>query len=513
MRMDSIFHHKPTSSAVILGLAVGILLHSVTAFAGESKIIGYSNRSDATAQSNGRRMIRTSDDRRILVYQDSLDGKPVIQWIHSNDGRRWSSPAVMANGSFPALAVSDENWIYLVWCLDDQQGLGVAYSTDGATTWAPSIEIRPEAMAKSRFPAIEATTQAVHIVWQQEDLTNAVEKISYQRFSKDLSEILTPMLVLSAEGIDSRFPVIASDLEFKADFLHLVWCEYPPQGLSRIVYCNMLENREAPNRGFTPPVVVPKTSGKSNPSLSVSHFKLKETPSAFITMACVDPNAGRLMTILLYANSDGIQSMRTDSIAVGLHSSTSVDDIYLSSCAIVWQSSGHIYYGQTRDERIMTKPPLRVCNDGEAHCKNPNVCYKTFRRDSIDVVWTDGDHAPYHIMYRRLAKEYGPVAVDGARRTQLLPKDFFLLQNYPNPFNPETEIRFVLPEASNVVVKIFNLVGEEIRTLVDAPFHAGHHIAQWDGKDKIGNAIASGVYLYRLQAGSFSCTKKMILLR
>lgn len=88
-----------------------------------------------------------------------------------------------------------------------------------------------------------------------------------------------------------------------------------------------------------------------------------------------------------------------------------------------------------------------------------------------------------------------------------------LLPNYPNPFNPETEIRFHLREASYVVLKIFNIIGEEIRTLVDEPREVGYHHVHWDGKDKNGKAVASGAYFYQLRAGSFSQVKKMNLLR
>lgn len=94
-----------------------------------------------------------------------------------------------------------------------------------------------------------------------------------------------------------------------------------------------------------------------------------------------------------------------------------------------------------------------------------------------------------------------------------LPEGYVLEQNYPNPFNPETEIRFQLPEANHVVVKIFNLMGEEIRTLVEAEYAAGRHQIRWNGKDKNGHAVASGVYLYQLNVGSFSQVKKMTLQR
>jgi len=102
-----------------------------------------------------------------------------------------------------------------------------------------------------------------------------------------------------------------------------------------------------------------------------------------------------------------------------------------------------------------------------------------------------------------------------------IPEQYALEQNYPNPFNPETEIRFAIPQASHVVVKIFNIVGAEIRTLVDEQREAGYHRVHWDGKDKTGKLVASGVYLYQLRAGNsstgsergFSQVKKMSLLR
>ena len=99
------------------------------------------------------------------------------------------------------------------------------------------------------------------------------------------------------------------------------------------------------------------------------------------------------------------------------------------------------------------------------------------------------------------------------------PREFQLFQNYPNPFNPETEIRFALPQASHIVVKIFNLLGAEIRSLVDEQRETGYHRVRWDGKDNHGNAVSSGIYFYHLNAPStgsgraFSQVKKMSLVR
>jgi flagellar hook assembly protein FlgD len=101
-----------------------------------------------------------------------------------------------------------------------------------------------------------------------------------------------------------------------------------------------------------------------------------------------------------------------------------------------------------------------------------------------------------------------------------LPESYALDQNHPNPFNPETEIRFQLPEANHVVVKIFDALGQEIRTLADGQYGAGYHSVRWDGKDHAGNPMSSGIYFYQLRvvdplkgAGNFSQVKKMNLLK
>ena len=90
----------------------------------------------------------------------------------------------------------------------------------------------------------------------------------------------------------------------------------------------------------------------------------------------------------------------------------------------------------------------------------------------------------------------------------LVPTEFTLHQNYPNPFNPTTEIKFNLPSATDVNLEIYNIIGGKVATLVDSYLEAGEHTVTWDGRD-----AASGVYLYRLEAGEFVATKKMVLLK
>ncbi len=94
-----------------------------------------------------------------------------------------------------------------------------------------------------------------------------------------------------------------------------------------------------------------------------------------------------------------------------------------------------------------------------------------------------------------------------------LPDQFRLNQNIPNPFNPSTAIGYQLPEAGQVRLAVYNLLGQEVRELVNERRDAGSFSATWDGTDALGRHVASGVYLYRIQAGSFSSAKRMLLLK
>ncbi len=94
-----------------------------------------------------------------------------------------------------------------------------------------------------------------------------------------------------------------------------------------------------------------------------------------------------------------------------------------------------------------------------------------------------------------------------------LPTEFKLGQNYPNPFNPSTTISYELPQASNVNLAIYNLRGQLIRTLVDRPEAPGRYEVVWDGTSDNGSRVSSGVYIYRIQAGHFVTTKKLILMK
>ncbi|MEE9555470.1 MAG: T9SS type A sorting domain-containing protein, partial [candidate division Zixibacteria bacterium] len=94
-----------------------------------------------------------------------------------------------------------------------------------------------------------------------------------------------------------------------------------------------------------------------------------------------------------------------------------------------------------------------------------------------------------------------------------LPKSFSLDQNYPNPFNPSTYISFEIPKETDATITIFNSLGQIVKTISEQRLLPGRHEIIWDGRDDNGNGLASGIYFYRLTAGDFTKTRKMVMIK
>jgi hypothetical protein len=122
---------------------------------------------------------------------------------------------------------------------------------------------------------------------------------------------------------------------------------------------------------------------------------------------------------------------------------------------------------------------------------------------TVHITWADGT-SPYRIMYRR-----GVVLQTDVKGTNdEIPEQFSLNQNYPNPFNPQTTISFDLPHAGYVVLKVYNVYGQEVAKLVDEKKEAGKHRIEWNA-----SRFPSGVYFYKIISGKYIETRKAILVK
>ena len=103
--------------------------------------------------------------------------------------------------------------------------------------------------------------------------------------------------------------------------------------------------------------------------------------------------------------------------------------------------------------------------------------------------------------------------VASADERSILPYEYALFQNYPNPFNPSTQIAFDVPTSEFVMLRVYNLLGQDVQTLINKSMTPGRYTVEWNGSDMLNNDVASGVYFYELRGESFISRKKMLLIR
>jgi hypothetical protein len=155
----------------------------------------------------------------------------------------------------------------------------------------------------------------------------------------------------------------------------------------------------------------------------------------------------------------------------------------------------NVYRAEGRGEDFRTLTTVNAPENGKFSFVDNSVVTGGTYRYKIGVIEGDNEYL----------SAVADVRLPGAKIT--------LDQNVPNPFNPETTIRFSLPSSERVTLNVYSASGALVRTLVDGVQPTGSHSFTWNGVDNRGNAVSSGVYFYRLTAGKFNDTRKMVLLK
>lgn len=164
----------------------------------------------------------------------------------------------------------------------------------------------------------------------------------------------------------------------------------------------------------------------------------------------------------------------------------------------------------------MYLPPIGIDTVDRTLVPNTNLVMKQATWNYLYVKYdaSHGIHNPRYVVYllqKSLQAMGGPTEVEPL--DGMIPDVFELAQNYPNPFNPSTEIRFSVPNSANVRLDVYDVTGRVVANLVSESLNAGNHRVTWNGRGFNGELVSSGVYLYRITAGSFVATKKMVLMK
>lgn len=187
-------------------------------------------------------------------------------------------------------------------------------------------------------------------------------------------------------------------------------------------------------------------------------------------------------------------------------SSYNITEIY--DLANVYNSLGGLF------NDVFTYPGMDLDNDGY---RDIVASYKGWSLDSLAGIPV-GENG-FHVFFFEWGDSSQSIDLEAILDIPkplsiIMPDDYQLAQNYPNPFNPTTTIDFTLPISKTISLKIYNALGQEVRTLINnQKYTPGSHTIQWDSKDNNGNKVASGLYIYKLIYGNFSKSKKMTLIR
>lgn len=205
-------------------------------------------------------------------------------------------------------------------------------------------------------------------------------------------------------------------------------------------------------------------------------------------------------------NPPGSQLARFEDVTNGMFASTFFQYELPDSVGILGPNNYFVGMRHVSEDTLLDPQPLI---DGEQDYTG--VCYAFFGGQWLEP--------GAETMIRVKVKKYEiPSGVEGDDTAGgSLPKAYALMQNFPNPFNPVTSIRYDVPEKAGsgvpVVIDIFNIHGQLVRNIVNETKKPGSYTVQWDGRSAQGGPVSSGLYFYRIKAGDFISTKKMVLLK
>jgi len=185
----------------------------------------------------------------------------------------------------------------------------------------------------------------------------------------------------------------------------------------------------------------------------------------------------------------------------------------------------HLRLVNTGNQKLYTLKLLHATGSGQTRFLHSGVDIPANSSQEIAPTWTDlGMPVTIYVDLGNNGTIDDTVFVGNTldvdeRGLPEIPKEYSLAQNYPNPFNPSTTISYQIPSASRVVLRIYNILGQEVATLLDEERPAGSHVVRWNGQNSSGRAVSSGVYFYRVEVkpvgmlSPFTSVKKMLLLR
>jgi len=434
--------------------------------------------------------IASSGDTVHVVWQDNRDGASnEIYYKRSTDGGlSWGSDTRISNNIYysraPSISVSGSD-VLVVWSDNRDGNFEIYYnrSADGGSSWGTDTRLTNDP-AESESPSVSVSGPLVLAVW--DDYRDGGHLKTYYKRSTDggISWGTDTKLTDELGGGPS--------VSVSGSLVHIVW-----NALGKTSYKRSTDgglNWEA-NILLTIDTVITNW-----PSLSVS--------GSSVNVIWLDSRNNLKYEIYYKHSTDGGITWEADTrLTTNYTSFTLFSSLAVSGSVVhvVWDDNRdgnyEIYYKRSTDGGISWGTDTRLTNNA-AVSMHPFI---TSSSSAVHVIWFDNRDGNYEIYYKR--NPTGNVTGIENIGSELLEK-FNLKQNYPNPFNPSTSIQYAISNRQFVSLKVYDVLGNEIATLVNEEKPAGNYEVNFNAL-----RLSSGIYFYKLQAGSFVETKKMILMR
>ena len=427
-----------------------------------------------------------------VVWWDNRDGYWEIYYKHSTDGGvSWGADTRLtiktASSGFPSITVSG-SVVHVVWedWRDGNREIYYKRSTDGGVSWGTDTRLTNN-NAASGWPSVTVSGSVVHLVWSDERDGN-VE--IYYKCSTDGGVSWGTDTRLTNNSGWSYVPSVT----VSGSVVHVVWFDIR-DGNNEIYYKRSTDGGVSWGADTR---LTNYIADSAYPSVTVS--------GSVVHVVWVDKRDGN-QEIYYKRSADGGASWSADTRLTNNTTDSWYPSVTVSGSVVhlVWSDERdgnlEIYYKRSTDGGVSWSAHTRLTNN-TAVSLSPSV---TVSVQVVHVVWYDRRDGNNEIYYKR--DTTGNV-VRIINIGSEISKEFSLYQNYPNPFNPTTNIRFDLPKSGSVKLVVFDALGREVATLVNEKLAPGTYEVDWNASQ-----YPSGVYFYKLIAGDYVETKKMLLVK
>jgi len=472
-----------------------LFVHSVSMFAQWQLDVRLTNNpANSYTSFNNAWCIASSGSVVHIVWEDRRDGNDEIYYKRSIDaGESWEADTRLTNNTAaswnPSVTVSG-SVVHVVW-RDDRDGNYETYykrSIDGGVSWGTDTRLTNNS-AVSAYPSVTVSGSVVHVVWH--DLRDGNNEIYYKR-SIDGGVSWEADTRLTNNTNDSSLPSVT----VSGSVVHVVWQDFR-DGNYELYYKRSIDG--GVSWGADTRLTI-NSSFSERPSVTVS--------GSVVHVVWQDARDGNY-EIYYKRSIDGGVSWGADTrLTINAAESWSPSVTVSGSIVhVVWRDerdgNREIYYKRSLDAGVSWGAEDTRLTNNTSGSSLPSV---TVSGSVVHVVWWDSRDGNPEIYYKR-DPTGNPIGIININSE--IPNQFSLSQNYPNPFNPNTIIRFKIKDSRLTTLKVFDVLGREVSTLVNEQLKPGTYEVDFDGSN-----YPSGVYFYSLYInGELRDSKKMVLIK